>query len=210
MLRRYSDVTPLIRWRTMDLDEALVDRIRTGLGARDWSAVTVADLAAAAGVSRMTLHRRGVGKDEVLDGLGRRLEEEQRGALVDVLAAAGPARERLRRALEALCDVDERYLTVLSALGSRLDAVYHEPGAPGEPVLTRARFTDGLRRLLDDGVQDGSVPVEDPELTATLVYNAVGHTYRHMRVGHRWAAADARRRVVDLVVDGLPGPGEAG
>jgi hypothetical protein len=31
----------------MDLDAALVDRIRVGLEARDWSAVTVADLAAA-------------------------------------------------------------------------------------------------------------------------------------------------------------------
>ena len=194
----------------MGMDAAVVDRIRAGLGTRDWSAVTLADLAAAAGVSRMTLHRRGIGKDEVLEQLGRRLEDEQRDALVDVLAATGPARERLRRALEALCDVDERYLAVLSALGSRLDAVYHEPGAPGEPVLTRAGFTDGLRRLLEDGRVDGSVRVDDPELVATLVYNAVGHTYRHMRVGHRWSAADARRRVVDLVVDGLPGPGEAG
>ncbi len=188
----------------MGLDAAVVDRIRAGLGARDWSAVTLADLAAAAGVSRMTLHRRGVGKDEILEQLGQRLEQEQRDALVDVLAAAGPARERLRRALEALCDVDERYLVVLSALGSRLDAVYHEPGAPGEPILTRAGFTDGLRRLLEDGLLDGSVQVEDPELMATLVYNAVGHTYRHMRLGHRWPAADARRRVVGLVVDGLP------
>ncbi len=193
----------------MLLERALIDRIRAGLGARDWSAVTMSDLAAAAGVSRMTLHRRGVGKDDVLEQLGRRLEEEQRDALVEVLAAVGPARERLRRALEALCDVDERYLPVLSALGSRLDAIYHEPGAPGEPVLTRARFTDGVRRLLEDGRLDGSVQVEDPELAATLVYNAVGHTYRHMRMGHRWPAADARRRVVDLVVDGLPGPREA-
>ncbi len=190
----------------MLLERALIDRIRAGLGARDWSAVTMSDLAAAAGVSRMTLHRRGVGKDDVLEQLGRRLEEEQRDALVEVLAAVGPARERLRRALEALCEVDEGYLPVLSALGSRLDAIYHEPGAPGEPVLTRARFTDGLRRLLEDGRLDGSVHVEDPELAATLVYNAVGHTYRHMRMGHRWPAEDARRRVVDLVVDGLPRP----
>jgi AcrR family transcriptional regulator len=191
----------------MGLDGALVDRIRDGLGTREWHAVTVADLAAAAGVSRMTLHRRGIGKDEVLEELGRRLEEEQRDALVDVLAAGGPARERLRRALDALCDVDERYLAVLAALGSRMDAIYHEPGAPDQPVLTRAGFTDGLRRLLADGRVDGSVHVEDPELMATLVYNAVGHTYRHMRMGHRWSAADARRRVVDLIVDGLPGPG---
>ncbi len=193
----------------MVLERALIDRIRVGLGARDWSSVTMSELAAAAGVSRMTLHRRGIGKDDGLEQLGWRLDVVLRDALLEVLAAVGPARERLRRALEALCDVDERYLPVLSALGSRLDAIYHEPGAPGEPVLTRARFTDGVRRLLEDGRLDGSVQVEDPELAATLVYNAVGHTYRHMRMGHRWPAADARRRVVDLVVDGLPGPREA-
>jgi len=190
--------------RPTELDSALFDRIRDGISPRDWSGVTVAELAAAAGVSRMTLHRRGITKADVLEQLGLRLQDEHRAALVDVLSAVGPARERLRAALEALCAVDERYLGVLSALAGQLDAVYHDPGAPEEPVLTRAGFTDGLRRLLEDGRIDGTVLTEDPELTATLLFNAVGHSYRHMRTGHHWSPEDARRRVVDLVLNGLP------
>jgi AcrR family transcriptional regulator len=171
-------------------------------------AVTVADLAAAAGVSRMTLHRRGIGKDEVLEQLGRRLEEEQRDALVDVLAAGG---SRARAAAPgARRAVRRRRALPAGARGPRQPPGRGLPRAGGAGTSPSSRapgFTDGLRRLLADGRLDGSVHVEDPELMATLVYNAVGHTYRHMRMGHRWSAADARRRVVDLIVDGLPGPG---
>lgn len=188
---------------SVDIDPGLVDRIRDGLGEREWSTLTVAELADAAGLSRMTLHRRGLTKDAVLDQLGRRLQDEYRVALVDVLTADGPARDRLGEALEALCVVDERYLGVLAALTGRLDPVFHESGPPGHPVLTRAGFTDGLRRLLEDARREGTVAVDDPELVATLLFNAVGHTYRHMRTGHRWSPEDARRRVVALVMDGV-------
>ena len=190
---------------TATIEPALLDRIRDGLPPREWAAITVADLAAAAGLSRMTLHRRGIGKDEVLAQLGARLQQDYAGALLGALTAEGSARERLRLALTALCEVDERYLAVLGALTGKLDAVFHEDGAAGSAVLTRAGFTDGLRRLLEDGRADGSLDVDDPVATATLLFNAVGHTYRHMRSGHRWPAARARREVVALVLDGIPG-----
>ncbi len=186
------------------LDDALLARIRDGLPAREWGSITTAELAAAAGLSRMTLHRRGLTKDEVLAQLGERLQAEYREALFAPLTAAGSARERLRAALEAICDVDERYLAVLGALSGALEAIYHEPGEPAEPVLTRESFTGALRRLLEDGRHDGTIAVDDPVETATLIFNAVGHTYRHMRTGHRWPAEQARERVVGLVLDGLP------
>ena len=49
-----------------------------------------------------------------------------------------------------------------------------------------------------------TIAIDDPVETATLIFNAVGHTYRHMRTGHRWPAERARERVVGLVLDGLP------
>jgi AcrR family transcriptional regulator len=186
------------------LDPAVLTLIRKRLATRDWRSVTVAELAEAAGLSRMTLHRRGITKEQVLAQLGARLEAEYREAMFAALTASGSARERLREALCAICTVDERYLGVLGALAGGLETVFHEDGEQDEPVLTRAAFTDGLRRLLEDGAQDGSIAVADPVQTATLVFNAVGHTYRHMRTGHRWAAEVARERVVTLVLDGLP------
>jgi len=187
-----------------DVDPALLTRIRDHLPARDWRDITTAELAAASGVSRMTLHRRGITKEAVLAQLGARLQAEYREALFDAVTATGSARERLRRALGAVCEVDERYLVVLDALAGGLDAIYHEPGAPGAAVLTRPGFTGALRRPLEDGARDGSIAVDDPAETATLLFNAVGHTYRHMRTGHRWPADVVRERIVSLVLDGLP------
>lgn len=184
------------------LDADRLATLRDRLGHRDWPEVTVAEIADAVGVSRMTLHRHGVGKDEVLAALGELLETEFREAALPALAAAGSARDRLRGALEAVCAIDERYLGVFAALSTTLEAVFHEPGEG--PVLTREPFTGTIRRLLEAGVEDGSIAAqEDPALTATLLYNATGHTYRHMRMGHRWTPEAARERVVALLVDGL-------
>jgi AcrR family transcriptional regulator len=187
------------------LDSDRLTALRDRLGHRDWRAVTVAEIAEAVGVSRMTLHRHGVGKDEVLVALGQLLEAEFGEAALPALAAGGSARDRLRGALAAVCAIDERYLGVFAALSTALEQVFHEEG--NGAVLTREPFTGVLRRLLEAGAQDGSIaPQDDPAETATLIFNATGHTYRHLRTGHRWPADRARERVVALVVDGL-GPG---
>jgi AcrR family transcriptional regulator len=185
------------------LDTDRLARLRDALGHRDWREVTVAEIAEAVGVSRMTLHRRGVGKDEVLAALGELLATEIRDAALPALAAGGTARDRLRGALASVCAIDERYLGVFTALSRALDPVFHEPG--DGPVLTREPFTGVLRMLLEAGAEDGSIgAVADPAETATLLFNAAGHTYRHLRTGHHWPPERAREAVVALVVDGLP------
>lgn len=185
------------------LDPDRLAKLRDALGHRDWRELTVAEIASAVGVSRMTLHRHGVGKDEVLVALAQLLEQEFRDMALPALAAGGTARERLRGALAAICVTDEKYLGVFAALSTALEPVFHEEGDGA--VLTREPFTGTLRRLLETGMEDGSIGViEDPAETATLIFNATGHTYRHMRTGHRWSPERAREAVVALVVDGLP------
>jgi AcrR family transcriptional regulator len=180
-----------------------LDAVRGAVGERRWHEVRLDDIAAAAGVSRMTLHRQGVGKDTVLGGLAALLEAEHQQAMLVALTAPGDAATRLRLALEACCDVAERYLALLDELGDRQrDAIFHADGEG--PVLTRATFTDALRRLLEDGARDGTLdPGADAEQTATLLFNAAGRTYRHMRVGHRWEPAQARAAVVALLARGV-------
>jgi AcrR family transcriptional regulator len=187
--------------REVGLELDRVERVRDVLGGREWRSVTLAELAEAAGVSRMTLHRRGIGKDEVLRQLGELMIQEHRDAIYPALVAAGDGRERLRMALEGLCAVSERYLGMIEDLGSvQLEAVFHEPGEGA--VLTREPFTAGMRRILVDGTADGTLRVGDLDDTATLLFNAVGWTYRHMRTGHRWAPERAREAVVDLLLHG--------
>jgi AcrR family transcriptional regulator len=188
--------------RDSGLDPERVERVRAALADRDWHAVTLAELAEAAGLSRMTLHRRGIGKDEVLRQLGALMVQDHREAIYPALVADGDGRQRLRIALEGLCAVNERYLGISDALSAiQLAEVFHEPGEGA--VLTRATFTDGMRRILADGMADGSLREAELDDTATLLFNAVGWTYRHMRTGHRWPAERAREAVVELLLHGM-------
>jgi AcrR family transcriptional regulator len=185
-----------------DDTEALVEGARRVLAERGWHEATMERIAQASGISRMTLHRRGVTRATVLDALARRLEADYRAALWPALTAPGSGRERLERALEAECEVAEDNLAVLGALEeAERDAVFHDEQAGG---LTRSTFTEPLVRLLLDGAADGSVrAVDDPEEVATVLFNLVGFTYRHLRVGHGWGPQRARAGVLDIALRGL-------
>jgi hypothetical protein len=184
----------------LDLDTTR--RIRDQLGHRRWSELGMEELASAAGLSRMTLHRRGVSREQIRGSLASLLAGEYQAAAAPALASLARAPERLALALGSVCEVDERYLGLIDGLGEDLAAIYHEPG-DGE-VLTQMPFTDALRRILQDGIQEGSLAVSgDLDEAATLLFNATGWTYRHMRSGHHWDASKAQVQVVRLLVAGM-------
>jgi len=183
-------------------DADALRRARDAIEAHGWEAATMERLAGALGVSRMTLHRRGVRREDVLRALGSLLEDDYRRALWPALTAAGSGAERLELALRGLCDVTEANLALLAALDSaERDAIFH---APGEQALTQEVFTAPLLALLRDGAADGTLSAEDdPEETATVLFNLLSWTYRHLRLSHRWpperAAAAVTRRALRSV-----------
>jgi len=149
----------------------------------------------------MTLHRQGVSKTDILRALAEELEAQYREAMWPALVGDGDARERLLMALSAECRVAEDNLALLDALaGPERAAVFHDASEAG---LTRPVFVEPLRRLLVDGVRDGSLAADDVDETATVLFNLVGHTYRHLRSGHGWAPERARDAVLRVAVDGV-------
>lgn len=192
-------------------DTQILAAARQAVERHGWREATLERIAGEAGLSRMTLHRRGVTRAAVLTGLASLLEEDYRGALWPALTATGSARDRLQLACEGMCAVAERNLELIAALGDApRDRIFHEEAESphGDPsaqaVLTRRVFTEPVERLLRDGAADGSLrAVEDPAETATVLFNLIGWTYRHLRRGHGWAPERARRGVLSIALGGL-------
>jgi len=181
------------------VDDRLAEGTRRVLRRHGLAGATLERVAAAAGTSRMTLHRRGIGRPELLRALVERMADAERAALWSALTADGDAASRLRLALEAECAVTEEHLEVLEALDAAArDAVFH-----ADDGLTRPEFVEPLRRLLADGVTDGTLRSADPQEDATVLFNLVGPTYRHLRTGHGWPSERARDGVLRLAMRGV-------
>jgi AcrR family transcriptional regulator len=180
----------------------LLDAAARAFERHGYDGATLERIAAEAGVTRMTLHRRGITKDALLEQLAERATAAYRDALWPALTARGSARERLELALAALCESAEQNLALLVTLGAQRDRVFHEDD---REALTRSVFTEPLERILRDGAEDGSLRPIDPVEGATVAFNLVGWTYIHLRTGHGWKPARARRATVDVALNGLAG-----
>ena len=182
-------------------DEDLLAAARRAFERHGYAGATLERIAAEAGLSRVTLYRRGVSKHGLLAELVARATDVYREAMWPALTGSGPGADRLADALRILCEVAEDQMALLLALRSQSDRVFHRDDE--EEALTRTIFTEPLERLLRDGIADGTLRDVDPLETATLLFNLVGWTYLHMRTGHGWSPDRARTAVLDPVLHGL-------
>ncbi|RIQ21887.1 TetR/AcrR family transcriptional regulator [Jiangella rhizosphaerae] len=163
---------------------------------------SMADIAKEAGITRVTLYRRGETRAAILVALRDELAREERARLLPVLAGDGDARTRLIAAFEVICAITDERADLLTGLDDpTLNAIYHDPG---DESLTRTEFTAPIVRLLRDGALDGSLrAVADPEEAATVLYVQVTETYLHLRREHRWSAKRTTDAVIELTLNGL-------
>ncbi|UTI63356.1 TetR/AcrR family transcriptional regulator [Paraconexibacter antarcticus] len=183
------------------LTTALLDGARDAFARHGYARCTLEQIAAAAGVSRVTLHRRGISKRVLLAALAERATTDYQAAMWPVLISNQAPPERLHRAIDVLIEQAERHMAVLVALGAQSDEIFHEPGDHVD--TTRSVFTEPLERILDDGRADGSLRAEDPAEVATALFNTVGWSYIHLRTGHRWGPDRAAASVRETVLHGV-------
>jgi AcrR family transcriptional regulator len=163
---------------------------------------SMADIANEAGITRVTLYRRGETRPAILAALRDELVREERELILPLLAADGDARTRLEKVFQAVCAMTDARADLLTGLDdATLNALYH---AGGEESRTRPEFIAPILRLLRDGVLDGSLrALPDPERTATVLYTQISYTYLHLRSEHGWTAEETTAAVVDMAISAL-------
>jgi AcrR family transcriptional regulator len=182
-------------------EQRVVEGARRAIATGGWQAATLTRIAGEAGLSRMTLHRRGLGREEIFALLARDYEEAFRAALWPSVTGRGRGAERLAAMLGAVCEVTEDHLSFLAALDEEADRrLFHESDGG---VRSRDGYIDPIERVLADGIADGSIRQVDVAETATVLVNAVDRTYRHLRRAHDWDALRARTVLTELMLRGL-------
>ncbi len=183
-------------------DPDVLDAVARIIGRSGLAGLSMTAIAEEAGLSRVTLHRRGVTIEAYVIAVFDRVSRDLRASLWPVLTGSAPADERLRAALEALCRVAEKHAGVMLALY----------GVAGRPVpddpdrRTNTDVAEPFERLLRDGLLDGTLVTDDPAADAVLTLNGAGWTYLHLRKAHGWDEERARRRAVDLAIAHLLSP----
>src|SRR5262249_29514068 len=182
------------------IDEELRRATIEVLRERGWEGLTLEGVAEVAGRARSTLWRQGLTRDSLIAALVGELAEDFRSTMYPILTSGGTGRERFTRGLDALCELLDRHLPLMLAT----DEAFHQKEAPAQPPDYLHPFIQFLR----EGAADGSLAVEGNVVRAAdIAFNAVAWTFVHLRGRHGWELAEARDRVVALVLNGIEGAG---
>jgi AcrR family transcriptional regulator len=161
-----------------------------------WEGLTLERVAQASGRARSTLWRQGLTLEVLVSALVGELAADFRDTMYPILTMGGSGRDRLERALVALCELLDRHLPLMLAT----DEAFHQETAPGQPPHYLHPFIQFLR----EGAADGSLaPGDDVVEAADVAFNAVAWTYVHLRGRHGWPADKTAGRVVRVLLDGL-------
>jgi AcrR family transcriptional regulator len=182
------------------IEAALVDATAAAVSRWGLTQATLERVADEAGISRATLHRRGVSREALVAALAKRAADEFRTALWPALTSPGTAAERLRAMLMAMFQAADGHLELLAGMYVASGEMFHEPGPD---ALVVDIFAGPFDRLLRDGALDGSLREVPPTVTATVLFNTAGWGYVHLRASHKWSAESARDAITDLVMNGL-------
>ncbi len=181
------------------IEQKLLDATASAITKWGLGEVTLDRVATEAGMSRATIYRRGVTRDDLIAALTVEATDTYNRAILPAVSAPGTARERLELALRALCGAADEHLHLLAGMFLGHGEVFHKPGPEAMVVDV---FAEPFERLLRDGANDGSLRALPPEITATALFNLVGWGYIHLRAAHEWNAATAAEAIIDLVLRG--------
>ena len=167
---------------------------------RGFHATSLDDIAARLGVSKPTLYYYVKNKDEILlqcvsQGLAMTLEGIEASR-----RAGGKAIDQLRACMQVYAGI------VTQPFGMCLIRVGDEEvPEPSRTELRRMKseIDHAFRRLVDAGVEEGSVAPCDPKMTAFVIAGALSWVGRWYQPGGEYSAEDVAQHCIDTLMGGV-------
>ena len=161
------------RRRDPDAKREAVDTAALALfSARGFNAVSIADIAARAGVAVGTVYRFYANKNALLRALHGRLEQRFVERMREVWNVERPHAERFEPLCHGLFDLIEAERATLGILAMTTDIAFEDGTLPGDAVRAE------IAAMMEEGVAAGAFRREDPALLAAIAHGAVDGAMR--------------------------------
>ena len=161
---------------------------------------TLDDLARRLGVTKPTLYYYVKSKEDILFECLRLALEEAEEALANARAHGATGREKLRRFLLRYAEV------IVSPFGACLALTRGQPlSAEAQERLraSRAAIDSEARKMLAEGIADGSIAPCDPKLASFALFGALNSMAHWFHEGGARSASDIADEMLTLFEHGL-------
>jgi AcrR family transcriptional regulator len=180
--------------------DAVIRTAARAFDERGYHNTSLDDIAAALGVTKPTVYYYVPNKEQLLFECFLAGLEPIRGALTRAEAAGGTGRERLREV------VRDYAVAIASEYGWCMVRAEHQDlgGELSERVQAlKSEIDRGIRRLVQAGIDDGSIEVRDPKLAAFAVAGALNWIAHWYRPGRALSPADVADAFTEFLEHGL-------
>ncbi|WP_306361102.1 TetR/AcrR family transcriptional regulator [Nocardia sp. CC227C] len=161
--------TPAVQARLDAQAGSIVRAAMKVLSEQGFAGLSMATVAAAAGVATGTVYKNFSGKAELVTAVFREVVTREVAAVADASADGGVV-ERVTAAVEtfagrALKNPKLAYVLLAEPVDTAVDA---------ERLRFRRAFADTFETAVADGVANGQLPPQDPRTSATALVGAIG------------------------------------
>lgn len=187
--------------RTSRKDEILEEAAHL-FAERGYEAVSLLEIAQAVGLSKTTLYHYFDSKDEILGTLIAATISHLNEFIAASIPAGGAPAEKLIAFMEAQAEFFERHIPQFKVLLSQVGNLT-DPQARDAAVAWRVRYENGIRRIVEEGLDSGAFSNVRPNVVVRAVLGSIYWLVRWYQPGGPRPASDIAREYAQMLLHGV-------
>lgn len=194
--------------RTPRKDEILEEAARL-FAERGYEAVSLLEIAQAVGLSKTTLYHYFESKDEILGTLIATTISKLNEFIAASIPADSPPAAKLTAFMEAQAEFFEQHIPQFKVLLSQIGNLT-DPAARDAAVAWRVRYENGIRRIVEEGVDSGAFTSVRPNTVVRAVLGSIYWLVRWYQPDGSRSARDIAREYAEVLLYGFAVPPRRG